>query len=115
MSRYQGLPNPRQARSRSCVDDMAPLHGGVLTASPWQASSWALPSGWYTAAIVAVDTSGNQSDPIYIRSELLRNTWGLHRLVYVDQPKVTGWAALSGLVQQDDGSLVSVDHVAGMT
>lgn len=47
---------------------MAPLHDGTLEVSPWETNQ--LAAGLYTFALVAADTSGNVSDPIYILAEL---------------------------------------------
>lgn len=48
--------------------NMTPLHTDLLIASPYETNQ--LPAGTYTFAIVAEDTTGNQSDPLYIEADL---------------------------------------------
>ncbi len=91
-------------------DDLADLHSGLLSSSPWQVHRFSLPYGSFVAAIVAVDTSGNESLPTYISAELLRHTWPLDRVLYIDQPMVSGWAATKNLLLEADGSLTSIDN-----
>jgi hypothetical protein len=61
---YVGVPSPIPT-----WENMTALHTGLLDASPWETNQ--LSSGSYTAAIVAVDSGGRESEnPLYITSTL---------------------------------------------
>lgn len=67
---------------------MAPLHKGLLTASPWETNQ--LAAGDYTVGIVAVDTSGNES----VAPSIITSTLGDPRIeesVYYLSAHGSGW------------------------
>lgn len=95
-------------------EDLTALHHGLLRTSPWKTTIYQLYSGVYTAAIVAVDTSGNESLPTYLQSQY---NWSDNRsrLIYAVEAHRTAWRlpetsapfVLTNLVPDKDGALIS--------
>ena len=68
---------------------MAPLHEGLLTSSPHETNQ--LAAGTYTFAIVAVDTTGNESaNPLFINGVVLLDPRIAGSIDSAD-PKAMGW------------------------
>ncbi len=90
---------------------MAPLIDGVITASPFESNQ--LAAGDYTFAIVAVDTTGNESaNPIMISSTL-----GEPRIagsIYTRDYQADGWplGVITNAFVDNTGSLVAADQAA---
>jgi len=66
---------------------MTALHQGLQTSSPWETNQ--LAKGTYTFAIVAVDTSGNISNAVYIEATI--DDPRLAGVLESAAPHLTGW------------------------
>ena len=90
----------RSAEAAPEWDDMAPMHAGVLTSSPYEtvdprAGSWRF-------ALRAVDTAGNLSDAVWISGDLPDPREGGR--FWWDCPAADDWpGTVTGAIRSDDG------------
>lgn len=89
-------------------NDLAPVHEGLITASPWESNQ--LDAGQYTFAIKAVDTSGNASlNANFIVADLADQR--LAGVIYSILPRNYGWpgSKTNCFLESDTGNLVAND------
>ncbi len=87
-------------------NDLYDLNDGLLLASPHETNQ--LAAGSYTFAIVTVDTSGLQSSPVFITSDLADPRLG--GVILTEYPASAGWPGTkSGSYVDSNGFLVATD------
>ncbi len=81
-------------------DRMTPMHGGVLTASPWETNEPR--RGRWNFTIRAIDTSGNLSPATHIIAELPDPRLG--DAILWDCPSAQGWpGTATNAIRSNDG------------
>ncbi|MCG7984742.1 MAG: phage tail protein [Candidatus Thiodiazotropha lotti] len=84
---------------------MTPIHDGLLSSSPWETNE--LAAGTYTFAIKAIDSSDNESDPVFISSVTLDNP-RLQNVLVQRLEHALGWPGTLTDCWDFNGTLISI-------